>query len=353
MTAGVDYRQHNYEEAPNDDRQVYMTGGAAAGDYNNDGWVDLYVTRLDAPDILFENQGGTFVDVTTSAFGPNPMNIASNGAQWGDIDNDGDQDLYVTSIGTTGYQLYINDGNGQFSEQAVMRNAGVTGSDPHYGMSTSFGDYDLDGYLDIHTTEWREDAQIDYQDLPYNARLLRNAGASNPGHYTDVTVAAGVAMDDVPINGNPLRFEAQSFSSRFTDLDRDGHPDLIVASDHRTSRLYWNNGDGTFLDGTVAAGVGTDEYGMGSTVGDFDGDGDLDWFVTSIDDDLYQVPQRDGNRLYRNEGNRVFTDATDDAGVRHGDWGWGASFVDFDNDGDWDIAHTNGMDWPSPFFVPL
>ena len=91
---------------------------------------------------------------------------------------------------------------------------------------------------------------------------------------------------------------------------------------------------------------------MGSSVADYDNDGDLDWYVTSIYDDLPNVPTRDGNRLYRNDGNRVFTDVTDASNVRNGEWGWAVSFADFDNDGDLDIAQTNGVDFPDPFFSP-
>ena len=353
QSAGVDYIQHNFVEAPSLNRQIFFTGGAAAADYDSDGDVDLFVTRLDASDILFSNNGdGTFSDVTSSAFPPFDLSYLSNGAQWGDIDNDGDPDLYVTSVESDRYHLYVNDGNGHFTEQAVARGVDITGTDLHFGESASLGDFNLDGYLDLHVCEWREDFQV-AEGTPFNARLFLNAGASNPGTFTDVTNPAGVNMENVPFSdpvNHPDRFEAQSFATRFTDLDRDGYPDLIVSSDHGTSRLYWNNQDGTFLDGTIASNVGTDRFGMGSTVGDYNNDGLLDWYVTSIYDDLPNVPFRDGNRLYVNNGDRTFTDMTDSANVRNGDWGWGACFADFDNDGDLDLTHTNGIDWPVPFF---
>ena len=226
VSAGVDYIQHNHEMAPTSNLQVYVTGGAAAADFDNDGYVDLFVTRLDDSDILFRNNGdGTFSDVTSQAFPPFDLSFQSNGAQWGDIDNDGDQDLYVTSIESTRYHLFINDGNGQFTESATQRSADLAGQDLHFGFSATFGDYDLDGYLDLHTTEWRQDFQVE-KGTPFNARLLRNAGASNPGHFIDVTDLAGVNMESVPYT-NPSQvdfFEAQSFSNRFTDLDADGYP---------------------------------------------------------------------------------------------------------------------------------
>ncbi len=343
--AGVSYTQHSIPMGIA--QQAYFTGAAAAADVDNDGWVDLYVTRVDSSDILFRNNGdGTFSDHTIAAFGASPPVVPSNGAQFGDIDNDGDQDLYVLSILTNRYDLYINDGTGQFTEEALLRGAAIDGADTHYGMSSAFGDYDLDGYLDMYTGEWRKD-ESNPTGAPMNIRLLRNLGAAQPGHFEDVTNAAGVAMDAVPPS-NPAVFDSQGFAPRFTDLDADGLPDLILSSDHQTSRLFWNNGDGTFTDGTDAANVGTDTFGMGSTVGDYDGDGDLDWFVTSIFDNTRE--NRDGNRLYRNDGNRVFTDVTDIADVRDGAWGWGAVFFDADNDGDLDLTHTNGVDFQAPFF---
>ena len=132
-----------------------------------------------------------------------------------------------------------------------------------------------------------------------------------------------------------------------------------MSGDFHTSSIRWNNGDGTFTDGTVASGVGTDENGMGCTVADLDFDGKQEWFQTSIHMSQEQMaPFREvylgggfifgftGNRLWHNDGGRKFSDATDEAGVRFGNWGWGAAFFDFDNDGDLDIIHTNGFDDP-------
>jgi len=319
-----------------------MTGGAAAGDFDGDGWVDLYFTRFDSSDILYRNLGnGTFQDVTSTSFGNNHLgSVNTNGAVWGDIDNDNDLDLYVTSFFSNRYHLFINDGSGVFSEDAIGRGAAVQGDDTHFGFSPTLGDFDNDGFLDVYVTEWR--SVVDNPSgASQNSRLLRNLGASQPGHFVDVTQSAGVAMDAViPSN---LAFDSQTFTARFTDLDSDGRADLAIASDHHTSRIFWNNGDGTFVDGTTAAGVGSDEFGMGSSVGDYDNDGDLDWFVTSIYEQGDAL--RDGNRLYRNDGDRTFSDATDAAGVRDGAWGWGAAMFDYDNDGDLDLVEANGQDF--------
>ncbi len=109
-----------------------------------------------------------------------------------------------------------------------------------------------------------------------NARLLRNRGADAPGHFEDVTRAGGVSQHRI-IAVNPLA-EGQTLTSSFVPLDDDLYPELVIAGDHNTSQLYWNLGDGRFIDGTIGARVGTDEYGMGSALGDYDGDGLLDWF---------------------------------------------------------------------------
>ncbi len=247
------------------------------------------------------------------------------------------------------FYLFINDGAGSFTEEALARGAAIDGSDAHFGFSVTFGDYDRDGWLDIHTTEWRQDAD-NPQSARSNARLLRNRGSAAPGYFEDRTDSAGVALEGVPI-GVPGVSGVFALTSRFADLDADGWPDLLITSDYGTSRLLWNAGDGTFRDGTASAGVGTEEQGTGSAVGDYDGDGFLDWFVTSL---FYTCDPGDpscvdgtGNRLYRNEGSRSFSDQTDVAGVRDGGYGAAAALYDLENDGDLDLVMTNG-DFAAP-----
>ncbi|MCY3568440.1 MAG: VCBS repeat-containing protein [Chloroflexi bacterium] len=325
-----------------------MTGGAAAGDFDGDGAIDLIVTRMDGHDLLFRNRGdGRFEEVSEAA-GLSRWELATNGAAWGDIDNDGDLDLFVTTVGDTRHYLFVNDG-GVFSEEGVTRGASVDTGDRRIGFSATFGDYDLDGYLDLHVTEWRPSQLVG--EAVAGVRLLRNLGAERPGHFEDVTEAAGVGMAQVVSQTQSELTEGTfAFGSTFVDLDNDGWPDLAVASDFGTSRLFWNNGDGTFSDGTLDARVGTAQNAMGTTFGDYDADGDLDWFVTSVFSFRTGSPGsgeqglRDGNRLFRNDGDRRFTDMTDAAGVRNGSWGWGAAFFDADNDGDLDLTMTNGME---------
>jgi hypothetical protein len=337
--AGIDHVQHALWDPPEPIEWTWMSGGAAVGDVDGDAWPDLYVTRLGLPDILYRNRGdGTFEDATAGSGLGSPLR--TNAPGFADLDNDGDLDLYVTTLLEERNLLYINDGNGVFSEQAVLRSADSSGIPVQRDVfSVAFGDYDADGWLDVHTDEW-------FIGAPGFARLLRNRGDDAPAHFTDETVAAGLDFSDVPGVGT-----LSAFTSRFADFDADGWPDLAVAADFGTSRLFWNHGDGTFSDGTLEAGVGTDENGMGSAIGDVDGDGDLDWFVTSIHDpdDLCAGDVCNwgttGNRLYRNDGDRRFSDITDLAGVRAGYWGWGAAFFDYDNDGDLDLVETNGQDF--------
>lgn len=364
ISAGIDY-VHTTDPGgrPTVFEHRFMTGGVAVADYDNDGYQDLFITRSGSSDILFRNKGdGTFEDKTSFANLDQLMN--SNGAVWGDVDNDGDPDLYVTTVfdSTERFHLYINNSDGTFTEDAVSRGAAVPLSSHAAmgaGYSAAFGDYDNDGYIDLHTNEWGNFAWPSEGvagpiGMPENsqARLLRNLGASSQaGYFEDTTIAAGLTLaDNLP--NPPVTQGIYSFSSRFADIDRDGHQDLVIAGDFGTSRIFFNDGDGTFTDTTEASNFGTDENGMGLHVADYDYDGLLDVFITSIYD---TDPDRrgnwgdTGNRLYRNVGNRTFSDATDAAGVRDGAWGWGTSFLDYDNDGDLDLVMTNGIDVPAPF----
>lgn len=318
-----------------------LTGAAAVGDYDRDGWPDVYLTRMDGPDLLMRNRGdGTFVDVAAEVGLDSPH--LTGGVAWLDIEGDGDLDLVLASIGDTRHYLYVNDGRGHFDEQGQARGVAIATGLVRVGMGIAVGDYDLDGYPDLFIADWRSSVALG-EPVDHN-RLLHNLGELAPGTFEDVTAAVGIELQSVSVAADAPA-GAWGFAPAFVDLDGDHHPELALAADFGTSRLYWNDGVGGFEDGTVAAGVGLDANGMGSTFGDYDLDGDLDWFVSAIwSPDFPEL----GNRLYENAGERTFIDATDARGVRDGGWGWGAAFFDGDLDGDLDLALTGG--WPGTVF---
>jgi enediyne biosynthesis protein E4 len=217
-------------------------------------------------------------------------------------------------------KLYRNNGNGTFTDVAVQAGVNVTGTTISSGYGCSFGDYDLDGDLDLCATAWYAPAVAN--------RLFKNNG---DGTFTNVSGTAVV----FPAN-------TWGFQSRFADMDHDGWPDLLVSADFGTSRYYVNNGNGTFADMTVASGTGLDQNGMGQTIGDVDNDGDLDWYVTSIFLDLQQPNSGEGNKLYRNDGNHQYTEVSAAAKVDNGGWGWGTVAVDLDHDTLLDLVEVNG-----------
>jgi enediyne biosynthesis protein E4 len=333
-----------------------MGGGVAVGDFDNDGYEDLFFTQADSLGILYKNNGnGGFYDVTADSGIQDVLNgvvITGNGATWVDIDNDNDLDLYVTTIGEGQYYLFVNN-DGHFTEEAVKRNASITSEYNHFGFSVSVGDFNRDGWADIFVTEWRPDIKAAH------ARLLQNRGPDAPGQFLDVTESVGFKNDryvfrhilpslEDSINENPLidysTFQ-MSFAASFTDMDNDGWQDLLIAGDFGSSRMFWNN-QGYFIDGTAESGVAKETHSMGSTAGDIDNDGDMDWFVSAIYDPGLINNGRDGHGLYINQGNRVFKNISSSAGVRNHveeeTWSWGSVMFDYDNDGDLDILMTSG-----------
>jgi hypothetical protein len=304
-----------------------MAGGANIGDVDRDGDLDLFLPRMYETDRLMINLGdGTFVDAAAS-WGITHAGT-SNGAAFFDLEGDGDLDLMVTSLGTEGNRLYVNQGY-TFTEEAILRGVDMT-PDPYicsllWGVSAA--DVDGDGDIDLHLDQWHGAATIPGD----RSRLFLNDGT---GFFTDGTTASGIDLT--------LR---AAFSSHFADVDDDGDLDLGLSADWGQSGLWINDGVGGFTETTTTAGVGTDENGMGGDMADFDGDGDLDWFVTSIYDPNVCLANWgcSGNRLYINDGTGHYSDGTDAAGVRDGAWGWGAAFFDYDNDGDLDLGHNNGF----------
>ncbi|MEN0019567.1 MAG: CRTAC1 family protein [Planctomycetota bacterium] len=313
-----------------------MTAGGAVGDFDRDGDQDLFVLAGDmGVDKLYINDGsGQFTD-QAAAWGIARQHRGS-GAAVADVNGDGWLDIYVTSHGPAGERLtpganllYINNGNGGFTEQAIARGVARTAPSAADGFGAAFGDYDLDGDLDLFVTGWKFEAG--------GNKLFRNDG---DGFFEDVTAVA-IPFDLLPMHG---------FSPWFHDMDGDRYPDLLVAADFDTSRYFANNGDGTFSDVTAASGTALDSNGMGATIADFNGDGRPDWYVTSIEGGTGpgQRPDMSGNMLYMSLGQHRYAESSVANGVNAGGWGWGADSQDFDLDGVVDILWTNGwLEFPT------
>ena len=324
-------------------------GGVAAGDYDNDGLVDLFVVRGDiGPNLLYRNLGdNTFEDVAAQAGVANTKSATDNhphsGPGFADMDGDGDLDLFMGGIEGAPSRVFQNDGDGLFSD--ATEGSGIDALTARYTISSAFGDYDLDGDLDMFLAHWGTLRDLDSES---SESLWRNDSANGAIRFTDVSRATGITLGI--LEGNPVdvvsgKVSDYTFSPTFARINDDLFPDLLIAADFKTSRYLVNNGDETFSDRTDPD-VIIDRNGMGSAVGDYDGDGDLDWFVSSIWTDPDAEGNQTfkfGNRLYRNDGG-VFADVTGEGGVHDGSWGWGSCFADFDNDGHLDLYHTNG--WP-------
>jgi hypothetical protein len=319
-------------------------------DFDNDGWQDAYLVQSGplpgAPrppgsgSRLFRNRGdGTFSDVTARAGVANAAGYGS-GCTAGDYDNDGDEDLYVTNFGPS--VLYRNNGDGTFSD--VTARAGVANG--LYALGAAWADYDNDGRLDLYAATYVDFTMEDEKfcgSIKENRRsychpdaygglpdvLYHNEGS---GVFREVAKTAGI-WDP---NGKGMGVV-------WLDYDADGDVDLYVANDATPNMLYRNEGNGRFTDGTLLAGVccsedGVPESGMGTDAGDADGDGWIDLFVTNLSNET--------NQLYRNLGGKgPFSIETYPAGLGEISLlmsGWGTDFFDHDNDGDLDLVVANG-----------
>lgn len=346
---------------------IETTGsGVAIIDYDRDGWPDILLLNgrvIDGEPSPIEhptshlyrnNHDGTFKDVTAAS--GLAVSGWAQGACVGDYDNDGYDDLYITFYGKN--RLYHNEGNGTFQE--VAGPAGVAGNGKAWGTGCAFVDYDRDGKLDLIVANY---AQIDIKSLPKPGEGLTCIWKGTPvmcgprglpfttnilyhnldgKRFEDVSHASGI----VHTNGH------YCFSTSTLDYNHDGWPDIYVACDSTPSILYRNNKDGTFTDAAPYAGVGYDEdgreqAGMGSTIGDYDNDGWPDIFKTNFSDDV--------SSLYRNDGDGTFTPAISEAGLGSNTQylGWGAMFFDADNSGLSDILVVNGHVYPQVDYAHL
>ncbi len=300
-------------------------GGLALSDTDGDGRLELYVAHgTGAIGRLFSWNGRRFEPrAGNGGIAPSFMNRAG---YFIDLDDDGAVDFL--SIHGEGTQAFRNDGSGRFTEMPTPFGARVDRS--FYSMAAA--DYDGDGDLDPFFAHWNRF----WNDIrPPTGYLWRNDGR---GRYEDVSHLVPVRPG--AFGSSPGKREL-SMTPTFSDIDGDGDPDVLLAGDFGTSQVLRNEIGAGYRDITDTA--ITDENGMGAAVGDYDLDGDMDWFVTSIHDaDGRSGYGPTGNRLYRNKGDGRFEDATDVAGVRRGGWGWGACLADFDNDGRPDLFHTNG-----------
>ena len=333
--------------------------GLAFFDYDNDGWLDIYLTngsRLDAhwapgrepaTHLYKNNRDGTFTDVTDkSGLGRTGW---QTGVCVGDYDNDGWDDLFCTFWGHN--ILFHNNGNGTFTD--VTRKAGLAQEKGRWGTGCTFLDYDRNGFLDLFVCNFVKldpDKPLSTSDmsfcqwkgvptmcgprgLPGDTDILYHNNGD--GTFTDVSEKAGILKP-----GPRYSISATSY-----DFDNDGWPDIYVAVDSEPSMMFKNNHDGTFTDVAVIAGCaynedGHEQAGMGLGVADYDCDGWFDIFKTNFADDT--------SDLYHNNGDGTFSDLSFNSGVgiNNSYVAWGCGFIDYDNDGWADIVQVNGHVYP-------
>lgn len=330
--------------------------GVALLDYDNDGWLDIYLVNGSTYDamtgkatpphaaLFHNNHDGTFTDVTQKA------GVANDrwgiGAVVGDFDNDGWPDIYVTNFGKN--RLYHNNHDGTFTD--VAEKAGVALG--NWSTGATWGDYDGDGLLDLFVPGY---VHYDMEDQPRSFSFCQFRGVkvmcgprglhgepdhlfhnNGDGTFTDVSEHAGVA--------DANRY--YGLASLFIDVNGDGKPDLLVADDSTPNYLYINKGDGTFEDDSFASGYALNESGretasMGIAAGDLMHRGTIDLYNTTFSDDY--------NPLYRNDGSGNFTDTAYQDGIAEPTipfLGWGTAFFDYDNDGWLDLFVVNGHVYP-------
>jgi hypothetical protein len=312
-----------------------LGAAAAVGDYDGDGFEDIFVTDSaeGGKNHLYHNNGDlTFTDVAEEAglAGGNDAENATAAALWFDYNNDGRPDLLVVRFGHS--QLFENLGNGKFKD--VTRQAGL---DRYLNSIQAIAfDYDHDGYLDLLLANYFAPVNLFHPEtsrfFPESFETANNGGGvtlyhnNGDGTFTDVTAKAGLTLS------------GWTLAVGHGDANNDGWDDLYVACDFGTDHFFVNNGNGTFTDKTATATGFDTKKGMNAEWGDYDNDGWLDIFVTNIYDDY----MREGNFLWHNNGNLTFTDVARETGTYDTGWGWAGKFFDYDNDGWLDLYVVNG-----------
>jgi enediyne biosynthesis protein E4 len=332
-----------------------VSGGVLLLDYDRDGWPDIYFTNSPTMEMALagkwprmalyhNNHDGTFTDVTEQAGIAYPCAWPMGGAV-GDYNNDGWPDIYVTCFGRN--TLYRNNGNGTFTDVTEQSGTG----DTRWSTGAAFGDYDGDGWADLFVANY---VGLQWQDLPkllhapkcpYKGGVMIPCGPqglpgagdalfhnNGDGTFTEVSRSAGVSDPD----------GYYGLGAVWTDVNNDGRPDLYVANDSNPSFLYRNDGNGHFTDvgieaGAALTGNGVAQASMGIALGDYLHTGRISLFVTNLEDEY--------NILYRNDGPFLFSDATESARLRlprNPYVGWGTGFFDLDNDGWLDLFYVNG-----------
>ena len=346
-----------------------MGCGVALFDYDNDGWLDIFLvngtslepSRRDQHPtsyLFHNNRDGTFTDVTQKA--RLTHSGWGQGCCVGDYDNDGYDDLFVSYWGHN--VLYHNNGDGTFTD--VSEKAGIAGTGNAWGAGCCFLDYDRDGQLDLFVANYvnfdparapkpGQAVYCNYNDVPVPCGPQGFAGGTNilyrnrgDGTFADVSRESGISRPSGPssmvfVSRNWQPIGSYGMGAVAADFDNDGWPDIYVACDSAPSLFYRNNRDGTFRENAVPAGCALDENGvalsgMGVAVADYDGDGWLDLARTNFSEQV--------TTLYRNYANGSFEDASIKAGlgINRKYLGFGVGFLDFDNDGWKDLFLANG-----------
>lgn len=333
QAAGIDFFMES---------EIYMGGGVAVFDHNNDGYEDLYITGGNQIDAIYENNGDfTFTKLDLAIGLEETLDNTTAGVLTADIDNDGEREIYVYTTKRADSPLLFSSPNYLFKKndvgiyENIISQAGLL--DSAMTMGASFGDYNLDGYLDLIVVDYIEEGLVGDESDPstfYQHTCFENKFYVNNGDGTFSNRAAELELDDAGC----------ALATSFTDLNGDHHPDIYVANDFgewvNPNVAYLNNyPDDGFTNISQSSGLDISLYGMGIAIGDYDEDLDLDYYVTNIG----------RNVLLNNNGDVTFSDLTDEAGVAnefHEELyatSWGCNFADFDNDTYLDLYVSNGF----------